>query len=47
MISISGSYNGDAYSPILKGTTTQFSFHGTFKFDDISFTAQPGKAYSK
>ena len=46
-ISITGSYAGEAYSPILKGITTQTASNGAFKFNDISFTAQPGSSYSK
>jgi hypothetical protein len=35
------------YTPTLTGTVTQTANNGVFKFEGITFTAEPGQSYSK
>ena len=46
-ISVTSTTSGAAYTPVLSGSTTQIAKNGVFVFSGITFTAEPGKSYSK
>lgn len=46
-ISLVSSTTGETYTPVLSGTLTRTASKGMFKFDSITFTAEPGKTFSK
>ena len=45
-ISITSSTTNETYTPVLSGTTTQTASKGMFVFDDLTFTAEPGRTFS-
>ena len=46
-IEIIESSNTGAYTPAVTGSKTKPAIKGMFMFDSVTFTAQPGKTYSK
>lgn len=46
-IYITSSTSGQTYTPVLTGTTTHTASKGMFKFESITFTAEPDKNFSK